>query len=345
MSDPKSLAAIDRQLLDLISRRLQFLRHAQGSASSADRPSALLTISESLADEIGLPVAELEYLLRYVDSLCRRGAGERTPVVFLGPIYSYSYLAAVKYFGLGADLVPVTTIAAAFEELVRGQAKFGVVPIENSTDGRIVDTLGMFARTPVQICGEVLLPVHHCLLGLCTRAEVKLVQSKPQALSQCRNWLAQHVPDAKLVEVASTAAAAALAAETPGAAAIASREAGIHHGLQVIDENIEDNSHNITRFAVIGNRDSVPTGRDKTSLMFQLNHQPGALAAAMIAFQRAAVNLTWIESFPLPNCPKEYLFFVELEGHQNEAGVADALSELGQQTRRLEVLGSYPRGE
>lgn len=345
MSDSKSLAALDRQLLDLIGRRMQFLSRGQETASAADRLTAQLTISDELAAEIGLPASELKYLLRHVDSLCRRGAGERSPVVFLGPIYSYSYLAAVKYFGLGADLVPVTTISAAFEELVRGQAKFGVVPIENSTDGRIVDTLGMFARTPVQICGEVLLPVHHCLLGRCTRAEVRLVQSKPQALSQCRDWLAQHVPDAKLVEVASTAAAAALAAETPGAAAIASREAGIHHGLQVIDENIEDNSHNITRFAVIGNRDSVPTGRDKTSLMFQLNHQPGALAAAMIAFQRAAVNLTWIESFPLPNCPNEYLFFVELEGHQNEAGVADALSELGQQTRRLEVLGSYPRGE
>lgn len=345
MPDSKSLAALDRQLLDLIGRRMQFLSRAHESASAAERLTAPLSISEDLAAEVGLPVAELKYLLRHVDSLCRRGAGERSPVVFLGPIYSYSYLAAVKYFGLGADLVPVTTISAAFEELVRGQAKFGVVPIENSTDGRIVDTLGMFARTPVQICGEVLLPVHHCLLGRCTRAEVRLVQSKPQALSQCRNWLAQHVPDAKLVEVASTAAAAALAAETPGAAAIASREAGIHHGLQVIDENIEDNSHNITRFAVIGNRDSVPTGRDKTSLMFQLNHQPGALAAAMIAFQRAVVNLTWIESFPLPNCPNEYLFFVELEGHQNEAGVADALGELGQQTRRLEVLGSYPRGE
>lgn len=345
MSDSKSLAALDRKLLELIGRRMQFLRQAQASGSQRDRPAAQLAICQELADEIGLPVAELEYLLRHVDSLCRRGAGERTPVVFLGPIYSYSYLAAVKYFGLGAELVPVTTISAAFEELVRGQAKFGVVPIENSTDGRIVDTLGMFARTPVQICGEVLLPVHHCLLGLCTRAEVKLVQSKPQALSQCRNWLAQHVPDAKLVEVASTAAAAALAAEIPGAAAIASREAGIHHGLQVIDENIEDNSCNITRFAVIGNRDSVPTGRDKTSLMFQLNHQPGALAAATIAFQRANVNLTWIESFPLPNCPNEYLFFVELEGHQNEASVADALSELGQQTRRLEVLGSYPRAE
>ncbi len=351
MSEPTSIAALDRQLLDLVGRRLQRLRK-EGSSNAlgnqrtdeaAEPPPERLVVDARLAEQIGLPLDDLSTLLRHIDSICLRCVGQRSPVVFLGPIYSYSYLAAVKHFGLGADLVPVTTISAAFEELVRGQARFGVVPIENSTDGRIVDTLGMFARSPVQICGEVLLPVHHCLLGRCSRADVTIVQSKPQALSQCRNWLAQHVPDAKLVEVASTAAAAALAAENHGTAAIASREAGWHHGLQVIDENIEDNLQNITRFAVIGHKESKPTGRDKTSLMFQLNHQPGALAAAMIAFQREGVNLTWIESFPLPNCPNEYLFFVEFEGHQAEPSVEAALGELGTQTRRLEVLGSYPR--
>ena len=351
MSEPTSIAALDRQLLELIGRRLQLLRSASPNAASVNQrtgqptkqPPQQLVVDERLAEQIGLPLDDLSTLLRHVDSICQRCVGQRSPIVFLGPIYSYSYLAAVKHFGLGADLVPVSTISAAFEDIVRGQAKFAVVPIENSTDGRIVDTLGMFARSPVQICGEVLLPVHHCLLGRCSRAEVTIVQSKPQALSQCRNWLAQHVPDAVLVEVASTAAAAALAAENRGTAAIASREAGLHHGLQIIDENIEDNSQNVTRFAVIGHRESTPTGRDKTSLMFQLNHQPGSLAAAMIAFQHAAVNLTWIESFPLPNCPSEYLFFVELEGHQADQSVSAALVELRTQTRRLEVLGSYPR--
>ncbi len=340
----RELFHIDQQLIDLLGQRARLLRES-GAVSRVEGVRApMLEIDERAARDVGLSASSITSWLRHAASICERESGLREPIVFLGPIYSYSYLAAVKHFGLAADLVPVTTIAAAFEELVRGQAKFGVVPIENSTDGRVVDTLGMFARTPVHICGEVLLPVHHCLLGLCPRAEVTVVQSKPQALSQCRNWLAQHIPDAKLIEVASTATAAALAAETPGAAAIASIEAGIHHGLHVIDENIEDNSHNVTRFAVIGNRESEPTGRDKTSLMFQLNHQPGALAQAMIAFQRASVNLTWIESFPLPNCPNEYLFFVELEGHKLEAAVGAALEELKLQTRRLEVLGSYRRG-
>ncbi len=344
MAAPSTIEALDRQLIELLGQRVRKLREAQRNSAGSSQQTSPPTVDSDTAASVGLPAAALTYWLRHAASICERESGVREPIVFLGPVYSYSYLAAVKHFGLAADLVPVTTIAAAFDELVRGQAKYGVVPIENSTDGRVVDTLGMFARWPVQICGEVLLPVHHCLLGRCRRAEVTVVQSKPQALSQCRNWLAQHVPDAQLIEVASTAAAAAIAAQEPGTAAIASLEAGLHHGLQVIDENIEDNSQNVTRFAVIGSREGTPSGNDKTSLMFQLNHQPGALAGAMIAFQRASVNLTWIESFPLPNCPNEYLFFVELEGHKAEKNVASALHELQSQTRRLEVLGSYQRG-
>ena len=282
--------------------------------------------------------------LRHAASLSARLAWPSRPIVYLGPIYSFSYLAAVKYFGLGAELVPVSTISAAFEEVSDQQAAFAVVPIENSTDGRIVDTLGMFARTPLRICGEVLLPVHHCLLGRGNRQQIREVHSKPQALSQCRHWLAAHLPDAKLVEVASTALAAANAAADETIAAIASREAGVHHGCRVLVENIEDNDQNVTRFAVIGDRVCPPTGTDKTSLMFELGHRPGALADAMLVFKSAGVNLTWIESFPLPSRPSEYLFFVELEGHQQNSAVDHAIRLLRNCAARLEVLGSYPKG-
>jgi chorismate mutase/prephenate dehydratase len=346
MAAAPAIQALDQQLLHLLAQRIQVTHARAGETQSVfDLQREITQIDATMAEKLGISPELATHWLRHAASICAREAGWREPIVFLGPIYSYSYLAAVKYFGLAADLVPVTTIAAAFEEIVRSQAKFGVVPIENSTDGRVVDTLGMFAKYPVQICGEVLLPVHHCLLGRCRRAEVRVVQSKPQALSQCRNWLAQHVPDAELVEVASTAAAAITAAESPGVAAIASAEAGIHHGLSVIDENIEDNRQNITRFAVIGNRPSEPSASDKTSLMFQLKHQPGALASAMVEFQAADVNLTWIESFPLANRPSEYLFFVELEGHQAEPKVDRAIRKLRAQALRLEVLGSYPRGK
>ena len=219
-----------------------------------------------------------------------------------------------------------------------------MVPIENSTDGRIVDTLGRFARTPVQICGEVLLPIHHCLLGSGKRNEIREVHSKPQALSQCRDWLAEHLSNVTLVEVASRALAAEIAANDPTVAAIASQEAAIHYGCRVIAENIEDNRLNVTRFAVIGDRSCEPTGNDKTSLMFELSHQPGALADTMLVFKNARVNLTWIESFPLPNRPSEYLFFVELEGHLSTDSVRSAIDYLRKCTKRLDVLGSYARG-
>ncbi len=350
-SSVEQLDELDRQLLEVLAARVSVLQAAAEQAKQCGQPLALVDLQQRAA-KLAVAAAQAHQLsepllvgwIKYAVSLCQHEVKLHQPIAYLGPIYSYSYLAAVKHFGSAASLVPVATIAAVFDELVRGQAAFGVVPIENSTDGRVVDTLGMFARWPVRVCGEVLLPVHHCLLGRCPRGEITEVYSKPQALSQCRGWLSQHVPDARLIEVASTTAAARLAAEKTGAAAIASFEAGVHHGLEVIDENIEDNSHNVTRFAVIGNRPCDPTGRDKTSLMFQLKHQPGALADAMVTFRDAKINLTWIESFPLPSHPNEYLFFVELEGHEKSKPVAAAIQKLRGQTLRLEVLGSYARG-
>jgi chorismate mutase/prephenate dehydratase len=236
----------------------------------------------------------------------------------------------------------VPTIAAVFDALSRRQADVGVVPIENSTDGRVADTLDMFARLPLRICGEVQLNIHHCLLGKCSRNQVVEVCSKPQALSQCRGWLARHLPEARTVEMDSTAAAARLAAEKPGTAAIASRQAGVHYALDVLAPDIEDNRHNVTRFAVIGDHSPARTGHDKTSLMFAVPHQPGALADAMAIFKRNHLNLTFIESFPMPNTPNKYLFFVEFQGHPAERGAQRALAALAHKTVRLEVLGSYP---
>ena len=182
-------------------------------------------------------------------------------MAYLGPAYSYSHLAAIHRFGQSVELVPVGSIAAVFEEVNRRHADFGLVPIENSTDGRVADTLDMFARLPVRICGEVQLRIHHNLLGSCPRAEVEEVYSKPQALSQCRNWLARHLPAARPIEVTSTATAAQLAQDKPGAAAIASLQAGVHYGLDVLAANIEDNDGNLTRFAVIGDETGAAHGQ------------------------------------------------------------------------------------
>ena len=347
----ESTAELDKALLELLARRVAATRvELQAATDATNTTPALWHLHQtavaqatSAAAELGLNPARIGEWIKHVVSLSYEETHVLEPIAYLGPIYSYSYLAAAKHFGMAAPLVPVATIAAVFDELIRGQATYGVVPIENSTDGRVVDTLGMFARLPVKICGEVLLPVHHCLLGKCPRGDITEIYSKPQAMSQCRGWLSKHVPDARLIEISSTAAAARLASEKPGAAAVASREAGIHHGLHIIDENIEDNQNNVTRFAVIGNKEIEPSGQDKTSLMFQLPHQPCALAEALDAFRSSKLNLTWIESFPLADHPREYLFFVELEGHVRSKSVSQALNQLGKHALRLEILGSYPK--
>jgi chorismate mutase/prephenate dehydratase len=264
-------------------------------------------------------------------------------VAYLGPAYSYSHLAAIHRFGQSVELVPVSSIPAVFEEINRRHADYGIVPIENSTDGRVADTLDMFARLPARICGEVQLRVHHNLLGKCARAEVEEVYSKPQALSQCRNWLARHLPGARTIEVTSTSTAAQLAQDKPGAAAIASLQAGVHYGLDILAADIEDNKGNLTRFAVIGDETGRRTGHDKCALMFEIEHRPGALADAMNVFKRNRLNLTWIESFPIARPEGGYMFFVELEGHEDDARVRRAIAALERKAVRLEVLGSYAR--
>lgn len=321
---------------------------------------AELTANHGLPDLKSLPVAaskeirlrakgplldeSLSAILRELDS-GSQALVRPTTVTFLGPEFSYSHLASIAKFGQSHHLVPVSTIAAVFESVDDGNADFGIVPIENSTDGRIVDTLEMFIRLPVRICGEIPMPIHHNLLAMGSLADVVEVHSKPQALSQCREWLAKNLPAARLVPTASTTAAAQLAAEEKGVAAIASKQAGSEYGLTVLAAAIEDNKQNVTRFAMIGRQPAERTGDDKTSLMFELNHEPGALADTMAIFKRNRLNLTWIESFPKQGSPNEYVFFVELLGHLVDVRVRRAIASLDKKTVKLETLGSYPRAK
>src|SRR5438094_3266506 len=218
-------------------------------------------------------------------------------LAYLGPEYSWSHLAAVERFGQTVEFMRVGSIAAVFEEVNRSHADFGVVPLENSTDGRVADTLDMFMRLPqLRICAEVRLPIHHNLLANCEQQEIRRVYSKPQALSQCRNWLSKNVPHASLHEVASTATAAELAQREPGAAAVASRQAAVRYNLRILFSDIEDSPHNETRFAVIGHQDSGKTGHDKTAIMFRIPHISGSLANIVEVFKQNKLNMTWIES-------------------------------------------------
>lgn len=349
-STEAALLAADRELLKLANRRAELTvqalqQHADLRQALFD-PQAEQQLWERLDQANGGPLTAVAARAIFREIISAARARLKTlRVAYLGPAFSFTHLAAIERFGKSADLIPVNSIASVFEEVNRGHCQYGMVPIENSTDGRVVDTLDMFTRLPLRICGEVQMAIHHNLLSRTPRSEIVEIYSKPQALSQCRDWLARNMPRATTIEVTSTSTAAQLARDKPGAAAVASRQAAVQYELEIVAEKIEDNAHNVTRFAIIGEEDTRPTGRDRTALLLQIPHAPGSLADALAAFKLSKINLTWIESFPLRGPESGYLFFLDFEGHQKEPRIQKALEQLHKRAVRMEVLGSYPRFE
>ena len=337
---------LDRELVAVMNRRAECAREIGHIKQSHNQqtydPSREEMVLGRVAEANAGPLSDesVKAVFREIIS-GSRAIEQHLRVAYLGPAWTYSHLAAIHRFGTSVEFVPVASISAVFEEVNSGHSHYGVAPLENSTDGRIADTLDNFARLPVKICAEVPLRIHHNLLAACDLTEIEQVFSRPQALSQCRNWLARHLPTARLVEVTSTSAAAEMAASTPRSAAIASRQAAVHHGLDLLAEEIEDIAGNSTRFAVIGHADSGRTGRDKTSLMFEIEHKPGGLADALAVPKKQKLNLTWIESFPMAGEERGYVFFVELEGHRTDPRVRRAIASLERRCRKVVVLGSY----
>jgi chorismate mutase / prephenate dehydratase len=342
---------LDLQILKLINERADLAAkigkvktETNDSVFSPAREEEVL--SNVLAASKGpLPEVTIRAIYREIIS-GSRALQKIDKVAFLGPEYSFSHIAALHRFGRGAEFMGVNNIAAVFEEVNRKHVDYGVVPLENSTDGRVADTLDMFVRLPqIKVCSEVRLRVHHNLLANCEQTEISRIYSKPQALSQCRNWIAKNVPQATLHEVSSTTTAAQFAKTQPGAAAIASREAAVQYGVRILFPNIEDSPHNETRFAVIGAHDSGRTGNDKTAVMFLIPHSPGSLADILNLFKQNKVNLTWIESFPYPSSKGEYVFFLECDGHQDDLKVKKTLAAVQSHSEKLYTLGSFPVAE
>jgi chorismate mutase/prephenate dehydratase len=346
----QQLEILDKELLKLLNQRTELTVRQMTSLKEAGGHAFNQQFDEILWSKLDgvnpgpLPSRAVRAVYREILSAARSRV-KTLRVAYLGPPFSFTHLAAIQRFGKSADLIPVNTIASVFEEVNRGHSDYGIVPIENSTDGRIVDTLDMFTRLPLRICGEVQMSVHHNLMSRSPRSGISEIYSKPQALSQCRDWLARNMPMANLHEVTSTSTAATLARDKPGAAAIASRQAAVEYGLEILAERIEDNAHNITRFAVIGDEISPPSGKDRTALLMQISHRPGSLSDALTAFKQAKINLTWIESFPLRGPEMGYHFFLDFEGHVQDPKIKKALADLETKAVRLEVLGSYPRSE
>jgi chorismate mutase/prephenate dehydratase len=339
---------LDLQILELLNKRASVAAQigkvkadSGGEVFSAAREEEVLN---HVIDASKGPLAEvtIKAIFRELISGCR--ALQRVQrVAFLGPEYSYSHLAALERFGGAVEFVRVGGIPAVFEEVQRKHVDFGLVPLENSTDGRIADTLDCFVRMPqIKICSEIRLRVHHHLLSNAEQIDIRRVYSKAQALSQCRHWLAKNLPQASTHEVSSTADAARLVQTDPHAAAVASREAAVRYGLKVLFHNIEDHPENETRFAVIAAQDSARTGTDKTAVLFQVPHTPGSLADVLNVFKQNKINLTWIESFPYKEAKGEYVFFADFDGHHEDPKVKKALKALEDICEVVSVLGSFP---
>jgi chorismate mutase/prephenate dehydratase len=262
---------------------------------------------------------------------------------FLGPEGTFSHHAAARKFGQSVDYVPLAEIPGVFQEVVRGHIDYGLVPVENSIGGGIVDTLDAFLHSSARICAEVLITVHHNLLAKEPWEKVTKICSKAQVFGQCRNWLAATAKDRAHVPVESTTAAAKMAREQEGVAAIGSKQAADLYGLRILFENIEDNPDNVTRFFVISREAAKKSGDDKTAIMFTTAHKPGALAEVLDVFKENGINLTDIEKRPSKKVNWEYYFFIDAQGHADDTAMKKAIAEAKQHCLQLTVLGSYPR--
>jgi chorismate mutase / prephenate dehydratase len=284
-------------------------------------------------------------VFREIISGCR-SLEEPLRVAFFGAEATYTHLAAREKFGSSADLRSTASIPEVFQEVSQGRATFGVVPIENSTEGAVTHTFDSLVDSDLQICAEIYLDIHHNLLSRSGKdADVQRIISHPQALAQCRGWLARRFPSIPVDEVASTAHAAMKAAKDGSLAAISSAMAKEVYNLQAVAANIEDQSNNITRFVVVGKMRTKPSREDKTSLVFSVQDKPGVLHQMLQPFARSRINLTKIESRPIKNKPWEYLFFLDMRGHREQNAVKKAIAGLEQNCLFLKILGSYPSGK
>ena len=268
-------------------------------------------------------------------------------IAYLGPEATFTHQAAIQRFGSSLKYSPQKTITDVFNEVSKKSADYGVVPVENSTEGVVTHTLDMFVDSDLKIVSQIVLPISHCFVSRYPREKIKRIYVHPQTLGQCRNWLQKHFPNADLVETSSNAKSAQLAAEAnhPGTAAIATQLAAEKYKLPILEQDIQDNAANATRFLVLGRQCSPPTGDDRTSLMISVADKAGALHEAIAAFRRYQINMTKIESRPSKRKAWEYFFFIDCDGHAQDRKVASAIRLLGEHCNFVKILGSYPNME
>ncbi len=344
--------ALDEQIQTLLSERAACAQAvAESKRARGDevfyRPEREAEVLRAVRARNSGPLSddEIARLFREIMSACL-ALEQPLRVAYLGPEGTYTQEAAQKHFGHSVSLCPLRAIDEVFRDVEAGSADFGVVPVENSTEGTVNHTLDMFMRSPLKICGDVEMRIHHQLLSQATDiGSLERVCAHQQSLAQCREWLEANLPAAERVAVSSNAEAARLARADAKLAAIASDAAAAVYGLKTLAANIEDDPANTTRFLVIGAQQPGPSGRDKTSLMVTVHNKAGALYALLGPIARHAVSMTRIESRPSRVSKWDYVFFVDVEGHVEDANVAAMLEELRGEAVSLKVLGSFPRCE
>jgi len=338
---------IDERILEALNERAKLAR-AVGSlkVGQAYRPEREAQVLTRIKQRNPGPLAAetVALIFREIMSACL--ALERPiTVAYLGPKGTFSERAALKQFGLAADAVPVASIDEVFRNVESGAADFGVVPVENSTEGAVGRSLDLMPQTSASVCGEVVVRIHHHLMARVapgTLEDVKRVFSHGQSLAQCHEWLNTNMPNVERVAVSSNAEAARRAAEEAGSAAVAGEMAAEHYGLAILASNIEDEPNNTTRFLVLGDYQPKASGRDKTSLVLSAKNRAGAVYEMLTPFAKRGVSMTKFESRPSRVAVWEYLFFVDIEGHRDDRQVAEALDEVGGIAGYIKVLGSYP---
>jgi chorismate mutase/prephenate dehydratase len=341
---------IDDQLLKLLNERAALVLEIGTVKKEEQRRFHVLEREEAIYQRLiksnpgPFPSAAIRPIFREIMS-ASLSLEKVLKIACLGPEATFCHIAAIQQFGEAAAYLPTRGIPDIFDEVERGRADYGVVPIENSTEGVVNLTLDMFIESRLQICAEVMLEISQCLLSHAASLEdITEVYSHPQALAQCYNWIAKNLPHAEIKETFSTAMAAKMAKDKPHIAAVASEFAAKTYGIPVSKLRIEDNTQNYTRFWVIGSASPGRTGNDKTSLMLSIKDGVGALHDILSPFANNSINLSKIESRPFRKKPWEYIFFIDLEGHQEDPQVRRAIDQVATTSQFIKVLGSYPQG-
>jgi chorismate mutase/prephenate dehydratase len=344
----RKIDALDRKIVELLNERARVVVEV-GRAKRADgtpiyAPDREQVVLKRVAELNRGPLPQNTLQAIYRELMSGSFALERPlRIGYLGPEGSFSHLVAQRKFGASVEHLPLADIRAVFQEVARGRCDLGLVPIENSVGGGVIDTLDAFIEAHVFICAEVVAEIHHNLLANCPPEQIKVVASKPEVFAQCRNWISSSLNEVQLLPVASTAKAAEMAGSEQGLAAIGSVLAAELYGLRIVFENIEDNPNNQTRFFVISKSPAKRSGSDKTAIMFTTAHRAGALVEVLNVFSDYGINLTNIDTRPSKRRNWEYYFFIDAEGHCEDENFEKALAEARDHCGELHVLGSFPR--